>query len=325
MTTHSDGARSGVFARDPNNPIITADTLHDGHSVLNSAVIKTEAGYAGIFRVDNRKWYSELRTGTSVDGIHWAIADEPVRFTAGHPVPHLNRPENSPYDPRITTIDGVHYVTFCHYPTDGGAPAIGLAKTTDFAAFELLEDVVLPYNRNAVLFPRKLNGQYAMLHRPSDTGHTPFGDIFYAESPDLIHWGRHRFVFGPASAWQSTKVGPGPTPIETDEGWLLLYHGVKTTCSGFIYCAGGALLDLNEPWRVRYRAKRYLLAPTELYERVGDVPNVIFPCGAVVDAATGRLSMYYGCADTCVGVAHAQLDEVIAFIRENADESLEDV
>ncbi|NQT92639.1 MAG: glycoside hydrolase family 130 protein [Lentisphaerae bacterium] len=311
-------ANKEVFTRYEGNPIITASGLCDAHSVLNSAVVRTPGGYAGVFRVDNRSWYSELRAGTSEDGFEWRIDDEPIQFTSQNAVPHLNRPENSPYDPRITAFGDDYYVTFCHYLADGAAPVIGLAVTRDFASFELLDEAVLPYNRNAVLFPRKIDGRYAILHRPSDGGHTPFGDIFYAESPDLHHWGHHRFVFGPSSAWQATKVGPGPTPIETAEGWLLLYHGVKTTCSGFIYCAGGALLDLEEPWRVRCRSKRYLLAPAEPYERVGDVPNVVFPCGAVLDPGSGRLTMYYGCADTCVGAATAMLDDVLEFIRTNA-------
>jgi beta-1,4-mannooligosaccharide/beta-1,4-mannosyl-N-acetylglucosamine phosphorylase len=107
-----------------------------------------------------------------------------------------------------------------------------------------------------------------MLSRPSDNGHTPFGDIFYSQSPDLIHWGRHRFVMGTAGGWQSTKIGAGPVPIETDEGWLLIYHGVLTSCNGFVYSFGAALLDLDEPWKVRYRAAPYLLSPQTLYECV---------------------------------------------------------
>ena len=122
---------------------------------------------------------------------------------------------------------------------------------------------------------------YLMLSRPSDTGHTPFGDIFISQSPDLKFWGCHRHVMstvkGDESAWQSTKIGAGPIPIETDEGWLLIYHGVINTCNGFVYRMGAALLDKDEPWKVLYRSKDYILAPYELYECVGDVPNVTFP------------------------------------------------
>jgi beta-1,4-mannooligosaccharide/beta-1,4-mannosyl-N-acetylglucosamine phosphorylase len=116
-------------------------------------------------------------------------------------------------------------------------------------------------------------------------------------------------------SWQSTKIGPGPTPIETAEGWLVLYHGVLTSCNGFVYSIGAALLDLDEPWRVVARGARYLLAPHELYEQVGDVPNVVFPCAALVDASADRVTVYYGAADTVVCLAHAYLSELLAFTR----------
>ena len=158
-----------------------------------------------------------------------------------------------------------------------------------------------------------------MLSRPSDTGHTPFGDIFYSESPDMTFWGKHRYVMGTVpgdrSAWQSKKIGPGPIPIETDEGWLLIYHGVINTCNGFVYRMGCALLDLDEPWKVKERSRSYILGPRELYERVGDVPNVTFPCAALTDPATGRITIYYGCADTVTGLAFTTLDELMDYMK----------
>jgi beta-1,4-mannooligosaccharide/beta-1,4-mannosyl-N-acetylglucosamine phosphorylase len=182
-----------------------------------------------------------------------------------------------------------------------------------------LENALLPYNRNGVMFPRKINGKYMMLSRPSDTGHTRFGDVFISQSPDLTYWGEHRHVMSPSevSAWQSTKIGAGPVPIETDEGWLLLYHGVLTSCNGFVYSFGAALLDLEKPWKVIARGSNYLLAPQTIYECVGDVPNVTFPCAALADGDTGRIAVYYGCADTVTGLCFGQLDEIIGSIRHN--------
>src|SRR5699024_4111960 len=128
-----------------------------------------------------------------------------------------------------------------------------------------MENAFLPYNRNGVLFPRKIGDNYMMLSRPSDTGHTPFGDVFCSQSPDLTYWGKHRWVMGiingDESAWQSKKIGPGCVPIETDEGWLILYHGVINTCNGFVYRIGVALLDLDEPWKVKGRSRNYILGP----------------------------------------------------------------
>jgi beta-1,4-mannooligosaccharide/beta-1,4-mannosyl-N-acetylglucosamine phosphorylase len=195
-------------------------------------------------------------------------------------------------------------------------PTIGVGYTHDFETFHQLDNAFLPFNRNGVLFPRRIDGRYAMLSRPSDTGHTPFGDIFYSESPDLAHWGRHRHVMAPVPwTWQSTKVGAGPTPIETPEGWLLIYHGVLTSCNGFVYSMGAALLDLDEPWKVIARSQDYLLSPQVPYEQVGDVPNVAFPCAALVDEDDDRLTIYYGGADTVVCMAHGRLSEVVDFVR----------
>jgi len=157
-----------------------------------------------------------------------------------------------------------------------------------------------------------------MLSRPSDKGHTPFGDIFYSESPDMCHWGKHRHVMSPTNGWQSTKIGAGPTPIETVEGWLLIYHGVLTSCNGFVYSMGVALLDIDQPWKVLYRTEPYLLSPQEPYECAGDVPNVAFPCTVLCDALTGRMAIYYGGADTVTCLAFTQVDELIDFIKSNS-------
>ena len=159
-----------------------------------------------------------------------------------------------------------------------------------------------------------------MLSRPSDAGHTPFGDIFYSQSPDMIHWGRHRWVMGPKSwTWESTKIGAGPIPIETSEGWLLFYHGVLTSCNGYVYSFGAALLDLDQPWKVIHRGGPYLLSPQTDYECVGDVPNVAFPCAALYDPPTGRLAIYYGAADTVTALAFARIDEVLDYLKTTSE------
>jgi beta-1,4-mannooligosaccharide/beta-1,4-mannosyl-N-acetylglucosamine phosphorylase len=132
-------------------------------------------------------------------------------------------------------------------------------------------------------------------------------------------WGRHRHVMSPAkfedSAWQCTKIGAGPIPIETPDGWLLIYHGVLASCNGFVYSFGAALLDVNEPWKVLARSGPYLLSPQKDYECMGDVPNVTFPCAALHDTATGRLAIYYGCADTVTSLAFGYIDDIVAFTK----------
>lgn len=292
-----------------NNPIITREHVRSANSIFNSAVVPYGEGFAGVFRCDDKQLIMRLHTGFSNDGINWKISQDPIKFESDDK--EIGVFEYG-YDPRVVWIDDRYYVTWC---TGYYGPTIGLAHTMDFKRFRQLENAFLPYNRNGVLFPRKINNRYAMLSRPSDTGHTPFGDIFYSESPDLQHWGNHRHVMSPTTGWQSTKVGAGPVPIETNEGWLLIYHGVWTSCNGFIYGVGVALLDLEKPWKVLHRSNEYLIYPREPYERVGDVPNVVFPCAALLDHDTGRIAIYYGGADTVTCLAFSRIDLLIDFAK----------
>ena len=302
-----------VVWRSARNPIIPRDLIPCSNSIFNSAVVPYGDAFAGVFRCDDKRRHMRLHGGRSADGVTWEIANEPIRFVGDDP--EIGRFEYG-YDPRVCWLEDRYYVTWCN---GYHGPTIGVAYTHDFETFHQLENAFLPYNRNGVLFPRRINGTYAVLSRPSDRGHTPFGDIFYSESPDLCHWGRHRFVMATRGGWESTKIGAGPTPIETTEGWLLIYHGVLTSCNGFVYSMGAALLDLDQPWRVRYRAQPYLMSPQMLYECVGDVPNVVFPCAALVDAATGRLAIYYGAADTVTCLAFAYVGEMVEFVKANAN------
>jgi beta-1,4-mannooligosaccharide/beta-1,4-mannosyl-N-acetylglucosamine phosphorylase len=303
-----------VLWRSSRNPVIRRDHLPRSNSIFNPAVVAFGAGFAGVFRVDDRSRTMNIHAGRSTDGYAWEIDPEPIEFRpADGRAGEILGPFVHAYDPRVTLLDGRYHLTWC---SGYHGPTIGVAYTDDFATFHRLDNAFLPFNRNGVLFPRRIGDAYAMLSRPSDDGHTPFGDIFYSESPDLVHWGRHRHVMAPEPwSWQSTKIGAGPTPIETPEGWLVLYHGVLTSCNGFVYSMGAALLDLDQPWRVIARGRDYLLSPQVDYERVGDVPNVVFPTAAVVDAAADRVTVYYGAADTVVALAHGHLSEILRFVR----------
>ena len=300
----------GVLWRHTQNPIIGRNATLNCSRVFNSAVIPWQGGFAGVFRAEHRNMRPYLHTGFSKDGIHWDIDDNEIQWTDESGQPY--QPQFS-YDPRVTTIDGKNYVTWC---TDCSGPVIGLGVTDDFKTFTRLENATFPYNRNGVLFPRKIKGNYVLLHRPSDNGHTSFGDIFLSESPDLTYWGKHRKVMSAGGeSWQSLKIGAGAPPIETSEGWLVFYHGVLRTCSGYVYSFGAALLDLECPSKVLYRTGEYLLTPEEDYETVGVVPSVCFPCAVLCDAPTGRLALYYGAADTCVALAYCNADELIEHIK----------
>ena len=292
------------------NPIIGRDAIPTSNSVFNSAVVPFQDGYAGVFRCDSKAVTMDIYVGFSKDGIDWEIQPDPIVFT-GEEEEIIEKVYR--YDPRICFIEDRYYVTWCN---GYHGPTIGIGYTFDFKNFVQLENAFLPYNRNGVLFPRRINGKYAMLSRPSDTGHTAFGDIFYSQSSDLEYWGHHRYVMGTTdfekSGWQATKIGAGANPIETEDGWLIIYHGVLNTCNGFVYRMGCALLDLEQPWKVLKRTRSYILAPREIYETTGDVPNVVFPCTALTDADTGRIVIYYGCADTVTGLAFTTVDELMA-------------
>ena len=297
------------------NPIIDRNPVEGVARIFNSAVVPYEGKFIGVFRGEQIDGIPYIYLGRSEDGIHWNFDKDKIPFVNEKGEPFM--PVYA-YDPRLVKVEDTYYIIWCQ---DFYGASIGIAKTTDFKTFVRIENPFIPFNRNAVLFPRKINGRFAMLSRPSDNGHTAFGDIFYSESPDMEFWGRHRHVMSPAafevSAWQCMKIGAGPVPIETSEGWLLFYHGVLRSCNGYVYAFGSALLDLEEPWKVTARSGPYLISPRETYECMGDVPNVTFPCASLHDPETGRIAVYYGCADTVTGLAFGYIPEIIDFTKKN--------
>ena len=301
----------GVVWRSGANPIIPRDLIPTSNSIFNSAVIPFEGKFAGVFRCDDQRRVQQLHSGFSEDGLNWTLSHDPIQFESEDSKPGKVA---YGYDPRVCWLEDRYYVTWCN---GYHGPTIGVAYTYDFKKYYQMENAFLPFNRNGVLFPRKINGKYVMLSRPSDGGHTAFGDIFLSQSPDMIHWGYHRHVMAASWGWQGVKIGAGPIPIETSEGWLMIYHGVLTSCNGFVYSMGAALLDIDEPWKVLYRTAPYIMSPQTLYECVGDVPNVVFPCAALTDAETGKIAIYYGGADTVVCVAYTQVNELVDFIKAN--------
>jgi beta-1,4-mannooligosaccharide/beta-1,4-mannosyl-N-acetylglucosamine phosphorylase len=307
-----------VMWRYDKNPVIDKNVIQSGGRIFNSAIVPYKGGFIGVFRADHKNGYPQLHLGRSKDAIKWEIENDYIKFHNEEGLPA--KPNLYAYDPRLLEIDGTYYITWCNY---FNGPTVGIAKTRDFKTFTQLENAFLPFNRNGVLFPRKINENFVMLNRPSDNGHTPFGDIYLSESPDLTFWGKHRLVMKTSHYWwKNTKLGAGPVPIETTEGWLLIYHGVCTTCSGYIYSIGAALLDINNPSKILYNCENYILTPEEPYEVTGYVPSVCFPCATLQDSDTGRIAVFYGAADTYSALAFTQVDELIAYIKANPDKPI---
>lgn len=304
---------SSILWRYSKNPLIGWNPTPSTARIYNSAVLPHEGAFVGVFRADHKNGRANIHFGRSKDGFKFDIEDDVINWVdeKGNP-----NPISYGYDPRFVKIDDTFYVVWCD---DMRGASIGLGHTKDLKTWVRMPNPLMPFNRNGVLFPRKINGNYYLLSRPSDSSHTPFGDIYLSESPDLIYWGKHRFVMGKGGQgwWQGVKIGGGPTPIETKEGWLLFYHGVSTTCNGFVYSFGAVLLDLDNPSKVIYRTRDYLLTPEKDYETVGFVPNVTFPCANIYDAETGRIAIYYGAADTYTALAFCQVDELLEYMKNN--------
>ena len=295
------------------NPIIGRNPLPGVARIFNSAVMPYEGKFVGVFRGEQTNGVPYIYLGWSQDAIHWDFEPQKIPFVdeAGQPFMPIYA-----YDPRLVKVEDTYYIIWCQ---DFYGAAIGIAKTQDFKHFVRIENPFLPFNRNAVLFPRKINGNFVLMSRPSDSGHTPFGDIFISESPDMVYWGKHRHVMSRGNNWwEGLKIGGGAAPIETNEGWLLFYHGVTQTCNGYVYSIGGAILDIDNPSIVKYRCQNYLLTPEEWFEERGFVDNVTFPCATLHDPETGRIAVYYGAADSYVGLAFGNLDEIIDYIKDNS-------
>lgn len=293
------------------NPLFDIENEENFWHVCNSAVVRKDGEYIGIFRCDDKRGIPDLHLGKSKDGAKWELSQTPIeiynpdgtRFT----YPYA-------YDPRIIKLEDAYYVVFC---ADIEGPSIYIAKTTDFKYFEKITTGFLPFNRNGVLFPEKINGQYVMLNRPSDAGDSPYGHIYISYSNDMVYWGNHKLLmknFLNDCYWERIKIGAGPAPIKTDEGWLLIYHGVQKTCNSLTYSFGVALLDLEDPSKVLYRGNRYLLTPEKGYERIGFADNVCFPCAALADTE-GRIAIYYGAADTNMAIAFTTVDKLLEFVK----------
>lgn len=303
-------SRYSLFHRYSGNPILTPDEWpYPANAVFNPGAALVDGETVLLVRVEDMRGFSHLTVARSADGrTGWRIDSTPTL----EPDVDAHEERWGLEDPRIVWLAerGDYAVTYVSFSSSG--PLVSLALTKDFVTFERIGPLVPPEDKDASLFPRRFAGRYALIHRPIIRGEA---DIWISFSPDLRHWGDHRVLLPTRPGWwDAHRVGLGAQPIETPEGWLIIYHGVRMTASGSIYRVGLALLDLDEPWRVRRRSDEWVLGPRKPYEQLGDVPGVTFPGGAVYLPDTDELRLYYGIADTTVGLATANMSEVLDYL-----------
>ena len=309
--------RKKLFERWPQNPLFTRDDWpYSVNTVFNPGATSAPNGYTLLLaRVEDLRGVSHLCPLRSQDGkSHWQIEEE-YRF--------LPRPKDFPEeawgieDPRVTHLEDRQEYAVLYTAYSQRGPLVSLALTKDFRSYERIGPITCPENKDAALFPKRIGGRYAMLHRPLTGG---FGaNIWISYSPDLRHWGDHREVISGRSGpfWDAGKIGLNAQPLECDDGWLICYHGVRNHCSGAIYRLGLAMLDREDPTRVLSRSDEWVFGPYEDYEMVGDVGGVVFPCGWILDEQSGELRLYYGAADSCIAMAYAPIEEVLKLLRAN--------
>ncbi|MGH7872943.1 MAG: glycosidase, partial [Candidatus Binatia bacterium] len=266
-----------------------------------------------LCRVEDRRGHSHLCAARSSNGVSgWRVDPAPTL---------MPEPENYPEelwgieDPRITYISEINQyaVVFTAYSQAG--PGVSLALTENFVDFERYGMIMPPEDKDAALLPRRIGRRWAMIHRPvSYHG----AHMWLSFSPDLRHWGGHRLMLEARSGgwWDANKIGLSPPPLETPDGWLVVYHGVRQTPAGALYRLGLALFDLEITGHCLKRGDSWIFGPRERYERRGDVDNVVFPCGLTLAPDGDTLRLYYGAADSCIALATGSLRAVLHWLHQ---------
>jgi len=307
-----------LFRRHPANPILTAaEWPYPIHSVFNPGATKLKDGRTLLLcRCEDHRGLSHLCKAISEDGITGWQIDRTPTF---QPDP-TNYPEElwGVEDPRITFVPELDAYIIAYTAFGKVGPGVSLAKTTDFVKFERLGLTMQPDDKDAALLPRRFDGNFLLLHRPvSSEG----ADLWITESPGLKTWGNPKLMLRARRGawWDANKVGLSPPPIETAEGWMVLYHGVRTHASGSLYRMGVALFELERPHIMILRGSSWIMGPEAPYERMGDVSNVVFPTGYTIGEDGDTIYLYYGAADTCVCLAVGSISELLQWLKEHGE------
>ncbi len=305
-----------LLLRHPANPILSSkDWPYRINSVFNAGATLLAGGSTLLLcRVEDRRGLSHLCAARSVNGVDgWKIDPTPTLM-----------PNPSEYpeelwgieDPRITYVPELRQFAVAYTSYSKGGPGVSLALTKDFRTFERYGVIMSPDDKDAALLPHRIGGLWALIHRPM----TPLGaHIWISYSPDLRHWGSHRVMMEARKGawWDANKIGLSSPPIETERGWLVLYHGVKQTASGALYRVGLALFDIQKPDVCLLRGDSWIFGPEADYERGGDVHDVVFPCGHTLSPDGDTINIYYGAGDSCIALAQGSVRSLLSWLDGN--------
>jgi predicted GH43/DUF377 family glycosyl hydrolase len=310
-------ADESLFTRYAGNPILSRrDWPYPVNSVFNAgATLLADGDTLLLCRVEDRRGLSHLCAARSANGIDgWRIDAHPTLM----PDP-TNYPEEiwGIEDARITYVPELEQYAVAYTSFSKGGPGVSLALTRDFRSFERYGVIMPPEDKDAALLPRRIGNYWAMIHRPVTT---LGAHMWISYSPDLHHWGSHKVMLEARRGgwWDANKIGLCSPPIETEKGWLVLYHGVRQTASGSIYRLGLALFDLERPEICLRRGDSWMFGPETPYERGGDVSDVVFPCGQTVGADRDTINLYYGAADSCMALATGSIRCLLAWLELNS-------
>jgi predicted GH43/DUF377 family glycosyl hydrolase len=305
-----------LFHRHSTNPILTASNWpYPAHSIFNpGATLLPDGTTLLLCRVEDRRGHSHLCAARSKNGIDgWEIDPAPTMMAD---------PERHPdelwgvEDPRITFVPELQQYVIAYTAYSRGGPCVALALTEDFRHFERTGMVMQPEDKDAAILPHRINGEWALIHRPLSTHGA---HIWISYSSDLHHWGNHKLMLQARRGawWDADKIGLSTPLIQTPRGWLMIYHGVRVTASGAIYRLGLALFDVDDPATCVLRGDSWVFGPEEPYEREGDVDNVVFPCGCTVAPDGDTINLYYGGADSVIALATGSIRELLGWLDRN--------
>ena len=311
-----ESSETPLLARYAHNPILSRENWpYPINSVFNAGAARLADGDTLLLcRVEDRRGISHLCAARSANGIAgWRIDPKPTLVASPREFPEEIWGIE---DPRITYVPELEQYAVAYTSFARGGPGVSLALTKDFRTFDRYGVIMPPEDKDAALLPRRINGYWAMIHRPVTT---LGAHMWISYSPDLTHWGSHKVILEARRGgwWDANKIGLCSPPIETSKGWLMIYHGVRQTASGSIYRLGLALFDLERPDVCLQRGESWMFGPEAPYERSGDVNDVVFPCGQTIGADEDTIHLYYGAADSCIALATGSIRALLAWLEAN--------